>query len=86
MTSPQVYEGTAEEIANQLRRSNTTGRLRAIVVPENGVGTQGAKELEETLAERLKGRVGRFDFGDANLSEDTGKKFADLLVEKHRKG
>jgi hypothetical protein len=85
MAAPQVYEGTAEEIAEQLRESNLTGRLRAVVMPENGVGTNGAEEQGETLAERLKGRVGRFDFGDANLSEDTGKKFADLLVEKHQK-
>lgn len=86
MTQPQIYEGTAEQIAEQLRESNLTGKLRAIVIPENGLETNDTAAFTETLAERLKGRVGRFDFGEAHLSEDTGRKFADLLVEKHRKG
>lgn len=86
MTQPQVYEGTAEEIAAQLRVSNLMGKLRAIIVPEIGLETDGGEALGETLAERLQGRVGRFDFGDANLSEDTGRKFTDLIVEKHRTG
>ena len=85
MIAPQVYEGTAEEIAEQLRVSKLTGRLRAVVMPENGAGDNSTLEQGETLAERLKGRVGRFDFGDANLSEDTGKKFADLLVEEYQR-
>jgi hypothetical protein len=85
MTQPHVYEGTAEEIAEQLRGSNLAGKLRAIVVPEYVLETNGKEEREETLAERVKGRVGLFDFGEANLSEDTGRKFAELLVEKHRK-
>jgi hypothetical protein len=85
MSRPQVYEGTAEEIATQLRESKLTGRFRAILVPENGVDGNGNQEAGETLLERLKGRVGRFDFGGVNLSEDTGRKFTELLVEKHRK-
>lgn len=84
MISPRIYEGTAEEIAHQIQRSNITGRLRAILVSEDSILTP--EDLPETLAERLKGRVGRFDFGDANLSEDTGKKFAEILAEKHAKG
>ena len=84
MIQPQIYEGTAEEIAQQLRVSNLIGRFKAIVVPENGTGEDKSGDLEGTLAERLEGRVGRFDFGDANLSEDTGEKFADLLVEKRQ--
>jgi hypothetical protein len=34
MTQSQVYEGTAEEIAEQLRSSNLNGRLKAIVTTE----------------------------------------------------
>jgi hypothetical protein len=85
MPQPQVYEGTAEEIAQQIRDGNLTGRYRAIVVPEIDSEFNGDEQAGETLLERLKGRVGRFDFGDANLSEDTGRKFTALLAEKYRK-
>lgn len=81
MAIQRIYAGTAEEIAEQLRVSNLSGQLRAIIVPEVTEKIE-ATDQEQTLAERLKGRVGRFDFGDANLSVDTGRKFADLLVEK----
>ena len=84
MVQPQIFEGTADEIAEQIRSGNLTGRLRAIVLPEDASGLSGGEGITETLLERLKGRVGRFDLGGANLSEDTGRKFAEMLVEKHR--
>jgi hypothetical protein len=84
MVQPYVYEGTTEEIAEQLRDSKLTGRFRAIVLPESDLN--GGGDRAETLLERLDGRVGRFDFGGVNLSEDTGRKYTELLVEKHRKG
>jgi len=86
MARLQVYEGTADEIAEQIRTGKLVGRYRAIVMPENESDLIRDENPGETLLERLKGRVGRFDFGDANLSEDTGRKFADLLVEKGREG
>lgn len=86
MVQPQVYEGTAEEIAAQLRNSKLTGRFRAILVPEGSAELNGNQEAGQTLLERLEGRVGQFDFGGVNLSEDTGRKFTEILVEKHRKG
>jgi hypothetical protein len=86
MPQPQVYEGTAEEIARQIRDGNLSGRYRAIVVPEIDSESDGGEGVGETLLERLKGRVGNFDFGGANLSEDTGHKFTALLAEKHSKG
>ena len=36
------------------------------------------------LAELMKDYVGSIDLGDANLSEDTGAKFTDLLIKAHR--
>jgi len=84
MPQPQVYEGTADEIAQQIREGKLTGRFRAIVVPETEAND--GEEDAETLLERLKGRVGRFNFGDANLSEDTGRKFTALPTEKYSKG
>ena len=85
MSGPRVYEGTMPEIVEQLRNSSLTGRYRVIVVSGDEGEFDGSR-AGETLLERLQGRVGRFDFGDANLSEDTGRKFADLLAERHRAG
>ncbi len=85
MATPHVYRGTAEEIVTQIRLSQLSGKLRAVIMPENGVEPDQTEIPNATLAERLQGRVGRFDFGDAHLSEKTGEKFADLLLESHEK-
>jgi prevent-host-death family protein len=45
-----------------------------------------SKEEAPSLAELFAGRVGRFHFGDANLSQESGKKFAALMAEKKRQG
>jgi hypothetical protein len=34
MAQPRIYEGTAEEIAEQLRGSDLNGRLKAVVTPQ----------------------------------------------------
>ncbi len=55
MEHPFIYEGTAQEIAEQLRHNNPAGRLKAIVVPDtqtvqdNDVPTQ-AQRLADFLA------------------------------------
>ncbi len=66
MAQPQIYEGTAEEIATQLRASNLAGKLRATIVPENGIETSGQEEpiatneqalaIMRQIAARHKGR------------------------------
>jgi hypothetical protein len=85
MAQPKMIEGTGEELQDYLKQvPRERFRLihlsgdEAVQGVENGLNGQ-------SLAEALKGYIGTADFGDANLSEDTGKKFADLLVEKHRK-
>jgi len=87
MAQPKVYEGTWEELSSHAEEFRQAPKLTLIVPAtiENGIETNGKAEPERTLAERLKGRVGLFSFGDAHLSEDTGRKFTELLVEKHRK-
>ena len=47
MAQAQIYEGTAEEIAMQLRSSNLAGRLKAIVTSD------------ELLAKRQHAEFGR---------------------------
>lgn len=66
MAQPQVYEGTAEEIAEQLRASNLSGRLKAIVTPEelstqNGNGLRLSDALADFLAEmeQVEGSAGK---------------------------
>ena len=49
------------------------------------------KEGEKTLADYLKDHIGVIDSGEhvpggAHMSEDTGKKFAEGMVEKRRRG
>jgi hypothetical protein len=39
-----------------------------------------------TMADVLAGRVGVVDSGDGTLSQATGERFADYLVEKRRAG
>jgi hypothetical protein len=56
MVQPQIYEGTAEEIAAQLRRSNLAGRLKAIITPDelfvqNGSTANQGEKLADFLAE-----------------------------------
>ena len=56
MALPQVFEGTAEEIAEQLRSSNLAGRLKAIITPDelptrNGNPPSMGDSLADFLAE-----------------------------------
>ena len=54
MALPQIYEGTAEEIAEQLRTSRLTGRLKALVTPDEILVSNGdAPNLADTLADFL---------------------------------
>lgn len=39
-----------------------------------------------SLYDRMKGHIGRFDFGNANLSQNTSEKFIEILEEKRRQG
>jgi voltage-gated potassium channel Kch len=41
---------------------------------------------QRTLAEMLQGRIGTVASGQGDLSQNTGKRFTEMMVEKHRKG
>ncbi len=54
MVQATIYEGTAEEIAEQLRVSRLTGRLRAIVTPDEVPGQNDNAPCQgNTLADFL---------------------------------
>jgi hypothetical protein len=87
MALSKVIEGTGEELAVYLKRHpEERFRLISLTSEQTDSPQSDAPEEEVSLAELLVGRVGRFHFGDANLSQDSGKKFAALLAEKKRKG
>lgn len=82
MAKRKVYKGTWAEISAHAEELQTYAKLTLIVpadvdIPPTDTGMN--------LAEALKGYIGTASFGEANLSEDTGKKFAHLLAEKYEK-
>ena len=84
VAQPKMIEGTGEELQVYLRRT-PRDRFRLIRISEEAPNSDGDDQTDRSLAEALQGYIGSASFGDANLSEDTGRKFARLLVEKHRK-
>jgi len=85
MAKVQAIEGTRDELQERLRSFPREQRFRLtpLTQPQEGNGDVTA---EPSLAELFAGRVGRFHFGDANLSRDSGSKFSALVAEKKRKG
>ena len=84
MAQPQMIEGTGEELLDYLRKA-PHGRFRLIRISEEAPASNGDSPNNPSLVEALQEYIGAARFGDANLSEDTGKKFARLLAEKYRK-
>ena len=85
MVDTRTFEGSREEIAEQLQAFPEDQRFRVTPLPLPGE-EDSASENEPGLAELFAGRVGRFNFGAANLSQDSGGKFAALIAEKKRCG
>jgi hypothetical protein len=84
MADTWTIEGTREEVEERLQAFPKEQRFRLSVLPLSEESVEASHE-EPSLAELFAGRTGRFHFGDANLSQDSGKKFAALLAEKKRK-
>lgn len=78
MTQPQIYEGTLEEIAEQLRSAKLTGRFRAFLTPEPtrrvsiGEGKAGQEATQEAGQKRpsiLGKYAGRIPSSDEFIRE-----------------
>ncbi len=76
MAQPQIYEGTLEEIAEQLRSTELTGRFKVIVVPEeeeplkqNGTSTAHDARSRPSILGKYAGHI--------SSSEE-------FIAEKHR--
>ena len=83
MAKPQIYEGTAEEIAEQLRKSKLSGRLKAIVTSENVFSQNGqSPNLADTLADYLA-EVDQIDFvAGKPLSDPQAQEVSRLIARK----
>ncbi len=80
MNEPHVMEGTREEVGEQLKLFPKEQRFRLIALPQPVEQT----DVEEpTLAERFAGRVGRFSFEPADLSERAEEYYGQLIKEKY---
>lgn len=84
MAQPQLIQGSWDELCARADEFKNRKDL-LLIVPGDGDAKNGAVKEGITLAEALNGRTGRVSFEPSDLSEDTGKKFAALLVEKHQK-
>jgi len=82
MAKPQLFQGTWEEISAHAEEFKGRKDL-TLIVPRDDEPDK--VEFEGvSLAEALKGRTGLVSFEPADLSQDTGKKFAALLAQKQR--
>lgn len=88
MTNPQIYEGTAEEIARQLQLSKIVGRLRAIIVPENGtlanVMETNQINVEEPTFVQILAPL-QEDFEATGMTDEELGEFIDAEIKAHRK-
>ena len=82
MADTWTIEGTREELEEQLQAFPKEQRFRLSALPQLEEGNEATAE-EPSLAELFAGRTGRFHFGDANLSQNTGKKFTALMTENN---
>ena len=88
MALPQIYEGTAEEIAQLLLSSNLTGKLKAIITPdEYGISViNGKGEMLDTALAGLLEEADRLERETPVPSKDPQEKaFGEILDEKYRK-
>ena len=80
----QVIQGSWEDIVAHAEELKGRSDL-LLIVPAEGTGLNG-KEAPINLLDVMKDYIGSADYGDANLSVNTGEKFSKLLAEKYRKG
>ncbi len=73
----QILEGTWEEIL-QHSAELMGQRVRLTILSDQSSNSS----TTETLADKLKGRVGRVNFQPSDLSERVGEAFSELLKDQ----
>ena len=84
MAQPQFIQESWEQLSARAEEFKDRSDLLLIIPGDPQTRNATIKE-GMSLAKALKGRTGLVSFEPTDLSEDTGKKIADLLVEKHHK-
>jgi len=84
MAQPQLIQGSWKELSARADEFRDRNDL-LLIVPGAAATENGTHKEAMTLAEALQGKTGLVSFEPTDLSEETGKKFSDLLVEKHQK-
>ena len=84
MAQPQLIQGSWKALSTIAEEFKDRSDLM-LVIPGDTEAKNGTIKEGMSLAEALKGRTGLVSFDPIDLSEDTGKKFAALLMEKHQK-
>jgi hypothetical protein len=79
MARAQLIQGSWEELSARAEEFKNRRDLMLIIPGDAETAISTVKE-GVNLAEALKGRTGLVSFEPTDLSEDTGKKFAALLV------
>ena len=80
MAKPQLLQGSLEEFLSHTELKNRRDLM--LIVPVSSEPLEEEPPLN--LAEAMKDYVGSFNFGDANLSENSSEKFATLLHDKYQ--
>lgn len=84
MAQPQLIQGSWEEISARAVEFKDRNDL-LLIIPGEVDQKHGISKQDMTLAEALKGRTGLVSFEPTDLSENTGQKFTDLLVEQYQR-
>ncbi len=86
MAELDIFEGTWEELATHA--DELRGKWLRLTVISDDVIARGATETTQpsNLAEFLGDFIGSVEGSGANNSEDTGEKFTQYLVTKHKEG
>ncbi len=83
MAQPQLIQGTWEELSAYAQ--TLKGRSDLLLIVPGSVEVEKAPPATGiSLAEALTGKTGLVSFEPSDLSEDTGKKFAQLLHEAQK--
>ena len=83
------YEGPWEIVRKELQEHDAELGGHEVTFIINDVNKAHSKVSEKkplSLYDRMKEHIGRFDFGDANLSQNTSEKFIEGLEEKRKQG
>ena len=83
MAQSKIIEGTGEELQDYLKQAPKE-RFRLISLPALE-DSEPSDDIPANLEDTLKKYIGSSEYGEGNLSENTGKRFAELLAAKKQK-